>query len=76
MSNDEEYRRHAAECQRMAEGTRNEHDKSRWLKMAENWMRMVVDKGSGPQTSSGALRAFDEEQSEKGTGQIDSDSSH
>ena len=71
MTDDDEYRRHAAECNRMAASTRNDNDKSRWLKMAESWMRMVRS-DSNDQSSNN----FDAAQAEKGTGQKNSDYSH
>ena len=76
MGQDDEYRGHADECRRMAENTRNEHDKNRWLKMAQDWMNMVRSKSSARQVSSDGSDRFDAEQAEKGTGQKDSDSSH
>ena len=73
MTDDEEYRRHAAECQRMAAATQNQDDKGRWLQMAESWMRMIRGKS---RKQDAASDAFDAEQAERGTGQKDSDSSH
>jgi hypothetical protein len=35
MSSTDEYRRHAAECSRMAEATISTEDKAQWLKMGE-----------------------------------------
>ena len=49
MSQDDSYRRHAAECRRRAEKTRNASDKAQWQTMAEHWLRLVrnnADKGS------------------------------
>lgn len=37
----EEFRRHAAECQRMADATRNPADKVRWLSLAQSWLNML-----------------------------------
>ena len=73
MSKDDEYRRHAAECQRMAATTKNEADKGSWLQMAESWLRMIKGKKSAHQADSDA---FDAAQANKGTGQDDSESSH
>lgn len=56
----------------MAENTLNESDKSRWLAMAEHWMRLVKDKSQGERNSS----AFDQAEAAMGTGQTKSDSSH
>lgn len=42
MNNNDEFRANAAECQRMADATKNPGDKKRWLKMAENWLRMIT----------------------------------
>ena len=41
MSSDEEYRRQAAECRRMAENARNPLDKDAWLRLADSWLQML-----------------------------------
>jgi hypothetical protein len=41
MSADDEFRRNADECFRMADATRNERDKAAWLRIAEKWLRMI-----------------------------------
>jgi hypothetical protein len=41
MSTNEEYRRQAAECRRMAENAVNPDDKQAWLRMAGSWLRML-----------------------------------
>jgi hypothetical protein len=41
MRTDEEYRRQAAECRRMAENARSPLDKDAWLRLAESWLQML-----------------------------------
>ena len=41
MSTDEEYRRQAEECRRMAENAINCDDKQAWLKLADSWLQML-----------------------------------
>jgi hypothetical protein len=41
MSDDEEYRRQAAECRRMAENARSPLDKDAWLRLADSWLQML-----------------------------------
>lgn len=53
MDSQDEYRRHAAEAQRMAERARNDMDRASWLRVAQGWLSMVR---SRPQT---AQEAFD-----------------
>jgi hypothetical protein len=37
----DEYRRNAAECQRMAENAANPADKASWLRLAASWLTMI-----------------------------------
>ena len=69
MNNSEEFRANAAECQRMAEATKNPGDKRRWLQMAESWLRMIKPR----QTASDR---FDTAERAQGTEQRKSDASH
>jgi hypothetical protein len=41
MSADEEYRRQAAECRRMAKNAINPDDKHAWLRLADSWLQML-----------------------------------
>jgi hypothetical protein len=41
MSTDEEYRRQALECRRMAANAINPDDKQAWLKLADSWLQML-----------------------------------
>jgi hypothetical protein len=41
MDTDEEYRRQAAECRRMAENAINPDDKQAWLGLADSWLQML-----------------------------------
>ena len=69
MNKLDEFRANAAECQRMAEATKNEADKRRWLQMAESWLRMIKPR----QTASDR---FDAAKRDSGTHQTKSDASH
>jgi hypothetical protein len=42
MSDSEEYWRNAAEAQRMAENARDEKHKAAWLRIAEQWLRLLT----------------------------------
>jgi hypothetical protein len=75
MSRTDEYRRNAAECQRMAESTRDEGDKRSWLRLAQSWLRLVSDarrEGASPD----ATESFATEHRARGTGQRESESTH
>jgi hypothetical protein len=72
-SGQDEHWRNAAECKRMAGGSRNETDRESWLKMSESWLRMV--RGTKRSAQERASDAFDAQQSKHGTGQDDSESS-
>ena len=41
MSTDEEYRRQATECRRMADNAISHDDKQAWLKLAYCWLQML-----------------------------------
>jgi hypothetical protein len=41
MAKDEEYRRQAEECRRMAENARSPLDKDAWLRLANSWLQML-----------------------------------
>ena len=41
MSKSDEFRRNAAECQRMANKTSDDGDKRAWLGLAESWLRLI-----------------------------------
>lgn len=70
MNNNDEFRANAAECQRMADATQNPGDKKRWLRMAENWLRMITP----PRKN--ASQRFDAVERSQGTYQTKSDTSH
>ena len=42
MSDSEDYWRNAAEAQRMAENARDEKNKAAWLRIAEQWLRLLT----------------------------------
>jgi hypothetical protein len=42
MGKVDEYQANAAECQRMANASRNETDKHKWQEMADYWSSLIV----------------------------------
>jgi hypothetical protein len=76
MSKSDEYRRNAAECQRMAESTRNEGDRRSWLRLAESWMRLIGGDSKKARSSQEAAENFETQRRARGTGQRDSESKH
>ena len=38
MNPSEEFRKHAAECKRMAQSARKREDKKVWIQMADRWL--------------------------------------
>jgi hypothetical protein len=70
MSKSDEYRAHAAECQRMADNSRNSSDKQTWLELAESWLRMIR------QRKLTAGDRFESRERQDGTHQPKSDASH
>jgi len=69
MNNSDEFRANAAECQRMADATKNAGDKRSWLQMAESWLRMIKPRQT-------AADRFDAAERAQGTEQRKSDASH
>lgn len=69
MNKFDEFRANAAECERMAEATKNPADKKHWLKMAESWLRMIKPRQN-------ATDRFDHAVRDQGTHQKNSDSEH
>ena len=41
MGRVDEFRRNADDCRKQAESSWNDHDKQRWLKIAEHWLQMA-----------------------------------
>jgi hypothetical protein len=70
MSNDDEYRRQAAEAERQSRSARNDQDRAAWLRLAQGWLSMVRKR---PQS---AEDAFNAETAAKRTDGGDSDTSH
>jgi hypothetical protein len=70
MVRDDEYRKHAADAQRMADRVISPIDKESWLRVAQGWLALI----SKPQQS--AQQAFDDDAKARGTGQDDSTGSH
>jgi hypothetical protein len=75
MSRTNEYRRNAAECQRMAESTRDEGDRRSWLRLAQSWLRLVSD-ARREDSSPDATENFATEHRVRGTRQRESESTH
>ena len=75
MSKSDEFRRNAAECQRMANKTADEGDKHDWLRLAESWLRLIRPSAPGTEKPTTAER-FDAQEKSHGTGQEPSTGSH
>lgn len=55
MDYTDEYRSHAAECQRMAEKSALPRDRAAWLRLAEAWLNLIAgDRGKRGQAHNGA----------------------
>jgi hypothetical protein len=70
MNKSDEYKGRASECQRMADISKQPHEKQLWLQMAEAWLRMV------PRPNAAASDKFDAAEREQGTGQERSEAEH
>ena len=70
MSSDNEYRRQAAEAEKMAHRAKTDYDREAWLRIAQGWMSLIHGKESG------ALRAFNARSDATKTTGDDSDTSH
>ena len=70
MSKSDQYRAQAEECERMARKALSPDDKATWLKMAEDWLRLIRP----PRRS--ASDRFDAAEKAQGTGQDKSISEH
>jgi len=54
---DEEYRAHAAECQRMADASVREDDKRQWLSLAQSWLGLIRHRDRPAQAPDAESRA-------------------
>ena len=74
----DELRRHATECQRMADSVQGDDDKRQWMRLAEKWLRMITPEATAADIDNAKARSdrFDGEVSRHGTRQEESDSSH
>lgn len=70
MTDDEEFRRQAADAQKQANGARNELDREAWLRIAQGWMSLLRKR---PQSDE---EAFEARSSVTKTSDKDSDTSH
>ncbi|MBB4261441.1 MULTISPECIES: hypothetical protein [unclassified Bradyrhizobium] len=70
MDHHDEYRRNAAEAQRQADQAIGEPDRAAWLRLAAGWLSLL------PKRRISSQDGFDQEVSEKGTGQEESKSSN
>ena len=66
----DQYRQNAAEAQRQADRAVNDDDRARWLGLVHGWLSLL------PKRRETAQEAFDQEVSDKGTGQDGSKSSN
>jgi len=41
MKLEDEYEQNVRECQRMAENSKSDHDRAAWLRLAQQWLRML-----------------------------------
>jgi hypothetical protein len=48
MNTADEFRKNAAECRALADGTSNPQEKAQWLKLADEWLRMAQSAHSRP----------------------------
>jgi hypothetical protein len=58
MSSDEEYRRRAAECLRIAENVRSIVEKDDWLRMADSWFHMQSEPQGWPEPNDEDSKGF------------------
>ncbi len=70
MANDEEFRKQAAEAQRMADRAVSPLDKESWLRIAQSWMNLI--RKPVPTAS----ESLDADTAKRGIGQDESGSSH
>ena len=69
MSQDDEFRARAAECQRKAQCACNDADKQTWLRIAEAWLLMVHYRQVAEQKLHHAKRELATLQQERGLAQ-------
>ena len=74
MGNDDEYRRRAADAQRMADKVVGDTDKAAWLQVAHGWLALIHQPGQSDQSASSAK--FDAAESRQDTHQKPSDAEH
>jgi hypothetical protein len=70
MKEHDEYRCNAAEAQRQADRAKNDLDRASWLRIAQGWLSLL------PVPRRTATEKFDQESTDKGTGQDDNKSSN
>jgi hypothetical protein len=51
MNRADKFRRNADDCREQAERCHNPLDKERWLKIAENWLKMALEAEADPRSS-------------------------
>jgi hypothetical protein len=54
---EEQYRAHAAECQRMADASAREDDKRQWLSLAQSWLGLISSRERPAQAPDAESRA-------------------
>ena len=70
MDRDEEFRKQAADAQKMADRAGGETDKESWLRIAQGWLSLIRKPKQSEQQD------FDDQVTARGTKQQDSEGSH
>jgi len=71
MDRDDEYRKQASDAQQMADKAKSPLDRESWLRVVQGWLSLI--RGPGRRV---AEQNFDDQVTDKGTGQPDSDERH
>jgi hypothetical protein len=72
MTDDDEFRRQAAEAEKQALSARSDHDREAWLRISQGWMSLLRKR---PQSDAEA-DAFEDRSVATKTTDKDSDTSH
>jgi hypothetical protein len=70
MDQQDEYRKNASEAQRQADRAISEYDRASWLRLVEGWLSLLKKRPLSARDS------FDQEVSDKGSGQDENKSSN
>lgn len=66
----DQYRRYSLEAEQQAKRALRDEDRASWLRIAQDWLRLIPSRKPTPEES------FDAVSASHGTGQQKSDSSH